>query len=179
MANTAGRATATTLLIPLRRGWSLWCRVLFWAAKRFSWITAPLRTQSFIHMAHWSLVDRLAGQPLGRTALYFESNFDSSMDEYVDVFVEAVPWRMRTVWAGGVGYPGLYPSDEYQEWSKAHAHSVQHYFSGYPEATTAEVAAAVRVDDALRPFVERAHDMDDEQFDEAYRQLLTDVGRWL
>lgn len=179
MANTAGRATATTLLIPLRRGWSLWCRALFAMSRRFEWISAPLRRQSFIHMAHWSLVDELGGQPLGRSAVYFESNFDSSMEEYVDVFVQAVPWHMRVVWAGGVGYPGLYPSDAYQEWSNAHANAVQHYYAGYAEATTSEVAAAVQVDDRLRPFIRRAPDMDDDQFDVEYRRLLTEVGPWL
>ena len=41
MANTAGRATATTLLIPLRRGWAVWCRILFAAARRFAIISDP------------------------------------------------------------------------------------------------------------------------------------------
>jgi hypothetical protein len=179
MANTAGRATATTLLIPLRRGWSLWCSVLFMAARARRFITAPLRRQSFIHLAHWTVVDELCGQPLGRPALYFQSNFDSSMEEYVDVFVEAVPWRMRVVWAGGLGYPGLHPSDRYVQWSNAHAHHVQHYYSSYPEATTTEVANAVAVDDRLAPLIAAAPGMSDDDFAAAYRELLTDVSRWL
>lgn len=179
MANTAGRATATTLLIPLRRGWSLWCRVLFAAARRFAFITAPLRRQSFIHIAHWTLVDELCGDPLGRTCLYFESNFDASMDEYVDVFVQAVPWHMRMVWAGGLGYPGLYPSEEYRHWSDEHANALQHYYAGYPDGTTTAVTAALEVSDRLDAFARLAPDLDDAAFEAAYRDLLTEVGRWL
>jgi hypothetical protein len=179
LANTAGRATATTLLIPLHRGWSVWCRVLFAAARRFAFITAPLRRQSFIHVAHWTMVDELCGRPLGRTCLYFESNFDASMDEYVDVFVQAVPWHMRMVWAGGVGYPGLYPSEDYREWSNVHANAVQHYYCGYPDATTTAVSAALEVSDRLDDFAATAAALDDDAFDAGYRRLLTEVGPWL
>lgn len=179
MANTAGRATATTLLIPLRRGWALWCRLLFAATRRFPVIAAPLRRQSFIHVAHWSIVDQLCGRPLGRTAIYFESNFDSSMDEYVDVFVQAVPWHMRMVWAGGLGYPGLYPSRRYRDWSDDHATHLQHYYSGYPGATTTQVAAALEVDDRLARFLRDAPTLSDDEFAAGYRTLLTQVGPWL
>jgi hypothetical protein len=179
MANTAGESTATTLLIPLRRGWSIWCRVLFAASRRFAFISEPLRTQSFIHMAHWSLVRDLDGERLPRTCIYFESNFDASMEEYVDVFVQAVPWHMRMVWAGGVGYPGLYPSARYRAWSNRHGNEVHHYYAAYPEATTSEVSAALRVDERLGPFLERAGELDDEQFDVEYRRLLAEVGPWL
>jgi len=179
MANTAGRATATTLLIPLRRGWAVWCRVLFAAARRFAFISDPLRRQSFIHIAHWSLVDDLCGEPLGHTCLYFESNFDASMDEYVDVFVQAVPWHMRMVWAGGVAYPGLYPSVDYRDWSDDHANAVQHYFSGYPRATTTEVSAALEVSDRLERFEGTTGSLEDAEFAAGYHALLGEVSRWL
>jgi hypothetical protein len=179
MANTAGRATATTLIIPLRRGWAVWCRLLFAVSKRFPIISEPLRRQSFIHLAHWSLTDELAGQPLGHTCLYFESNFDASMDEYVDVFVQAVPWRMRTVWAGGLDYPGLHPSEAYRDWSDDHANAVQHYYSGYAQATTTGVVAALEVNDRLDRFAAGAGSLDDAAFAAGYRDLLTKVGRWL
>jgi hypothetical protein len=179
MANTAGRSTATTLVIPLRRGWSRWCRVLFAAARAWSFVTAPLRRQAFIHLARWSLVDELAGQPLGHTALYFESNFDGSMHDYIDVFLEAVPWRMRSVWAGGIGYPGLHPSDEYADWSMRHTHHVQHYYCGYEDATTSDVVAAVALDAELEAFLRRAPLLGEREFEQEYRRLLTTVERWL
>ncbi len=179
MANTAGRSTATTLVIPLRRGWSIWCRLLFAVAKRTRFVTAPLERQSFIHVAHWSLVKRLGGSSLGGTALYFESNFDGSMSDYVDVFLEAVPWRMRSVWAGGIGYPGLHPSDRYQEWSLAHANEIEHYYCGYQEATTTDVAAAVEVDDRLGPLIAAAPSMTEDEFASGFRDLLAEVGPWL
>ena len=180
MANTAGKASATTLLIPLHRGWAVWCGVLFAAARRFSFISAPLRKQSFIHIAHWTITDQLARSHLGRKFIYFESNFDASMNEYVDVFVQAVPWHMRMVWAGGLGYPGVYPSDEYLEWSLQHGNHVQHYYAAYPDATTTEVADALEVADRLDRFIHRCDpSMSDEAFDVDYWQLLTEVTPWL
>jgi len=180
MANTAGKATATTLLIPLRRGWAVWCRVLFPIARRLPAMTAPLRRQSFIHVAHWTLTDRLDGHPLGRTCFYFQSNFDGAMNEYVDVFEQAVPGRMRMIWAGGLDYPHLYPSERYRKWSVEHASHVQHYYAAYGHATTTEVAAALEVDERLDRFV-RACDAaeTDDEFDRRYRELLAEVARWL
>jgi hypothetical protein len=167
------------MLIPLKRGWPWWCRVLWSAARRFPSIPAPLRRQSFIHIARWSLVDRLGDVPLGHTCLYFESNFDDSLDAYIDVFLKAVPWRMRMQWAGAVDYPGLYPSSAYRDWSGDHANEVQHYFSRYSNASTSEVAAALAVDDGLDRFERQAASLDDESFLTGYRSLLTEVGRWL
>ena len=156
-----------------------WCRVLFAAARRIPYISDPLRKQSFIHIAHWTLVDNLCGRPLGRTCLYFQSNFDASMDEYVDVFVQAVPWHMRMVWAGGLGYPGLYPSVDYRDWSDDHANAVQHYYSGYPQATTTQVSAALQVTDRLDEFLATADTLDDDAFARGYRSLLSEVSPWL
>ena len=101
------------------------------------------------------------------------------MDEYVDVFVQAVPWHMRMVWAGGLAYPGLYPSAEYRDWSDDHANAVQHYYTGYPNATTTEVSRALEVSDRLDRFVGRAPALDEAAFDAAYRALLTEVSPWL
>ena len=179
MANRDGKVTATTMLMPLKRGWSLWCRVLWWAARRFPSVPAPLRRQSFIHVARWSLVDHLADEPLGHTFLYFESNFDDSLEAYIDVFLKAVPWRMRMQWAGAVDYPGLYPSADYRDWSNGHANSVQHYYSAYSNASTSEVAAALEVTERLARLEARAGSLDDESFRAGYRALLTEVSRWL
>jgi len=179
MANRDGKVTATTMLMPLRRGWPLWCRVLWWAAERFPSVPAPLRRQSFIHIARWSLVDRLGDEPLDHTFLYFESNFDDSLEAYIDVFLKAVPWRMRMQWAGAVDYPGLYPSAEYRDWSDDHANEVQHYYSRYSNASTSEVAAALEVCDRLDRFEAGATTLDDEAFRARYRVLLSEVSRWL
>jgi hypothetical protein len=179
MANTAGKATATTLVIPLHRGWAVWCGLLFAAARRFSFISAPLRRQSFIHIAHWSITDEVWGSR-GRKFVYFESNFDASMSEYVDVFVQAVPWHMRMVWAGGLDYPGLYPSTEYVEWSLQHANHVQHYYAAYSDATTTEVADALEVADRLDRFLGSCDPAtSDEVIDADYQRLLTEVSPWL
>ena len=179
MANQAGKATATTLVIPLRRGWATWCRTLFAAARRWAFISAPLKKQSFIHVARWTIVSDLDGVPLGRSCLYFESNFDASMDEYVDVFVQAMPGHMRLVWAGGLGYPGLHPAVEYHRWSLDHANAIQHYYCGYQTATTTEVTAATAVTDRLDAFTARAAELDDDAFAREYRALLTEVNQWL
>lgn len=180
MANRDGKVTATTMLMPLKPGWPLWCRALWWAARRFPSVPAPLRRQSFIHIARWSLVDRLGGEPLGHTCLYFESNFDDSLEPYIDVFLKAVPWRMRMQWAGAVDYPGLYPSSGYRDWSDDHANEVQHYYARYSNATTSEVAAALEVSERLDRFERRAASFDDdESFRAGYHALLGEVGRWL
>lgn len=179
MANRDRKVTATTMLMPLHRGWPLWCRLLWWLAERVPAVTAPMRRQSFIHVARWSLVDRVGGEPLGRPCIYFESNFDDSLSAYMDVFLKAVPWRMRMQWAGAVDYPGVRPSAAYRDWSDDHANEVQHYYCRYSDASTTEVAAALHVSEVLDRFEQRAEALDDEAFAVEYRHLLGEVSRWL
>jgi hypothetical protein len=51
-----------------------------------------------IHFARWVLVD-------GNRSLFFASNYDGSLESYMDDFINKVAWGLNLVFSNGVGYP--------------------------------------------------------------------------
>jgi hypothetical protein len=181
--DTAGRSTAATIVTPLRRGWATWLRVLFVGARHLDAVTAPMRKLSFIHFIQWTVLDHLPG-PSGRTRLpapvmYFESNFDGDLDQYVDTFAHAVPWRMRMVWSGGLGYPGLFPIEGYKQWSVERVYPTSHYYCAYPDATVTTVVHALAVSRRFDAFLDETRRLDPPAFAVAWRRFLGAVANKL
>jgi hypothetical protein len=177
MTNVAGRATALTLVTPLRRGWGTWERALLWLARHFRFVTAPMRKMSFIHYAQWSLVDQLPGadgpERLPAPTLFFQSNFSVTLDQYIDTFVHASPTRIRAVWLGARGRPWMFPFDRYLAWVSASSMANAHYYCAYPSVTTTEVVAATTVRDAVPALRAAARAGDGKAFEQAWQAFLT------
>ena len=183
MSDTAGRVTAATLFMPIRRGGASWLRLLFWASRRVRFITAPMRRLSSIHFLQWTVLRRVPDgdgtwRRLDRPWLWFESNFDGDLPQYIDTFARALTWRMRAVWAFGEGYPGLFPTGPYQDWTDANHVPGLHSWSAYPEATTSTVGAALRVRERYESFRARVGEVgsgDAQRFATEYGQFLTAI----
>ncbi len=98
MANVEGKATAITVLTPVKP----WARPLlalvFWAGRHLTFTLKKLQQLSFIHFAHWAVIPRFPGsgrRELKYSYLLFESNFNGTWDQYIDAFSEVVPARMK------------------------------------------------------------------------------------
>ena len=98
MANVEGKATAITVLTPVKRWGPLWLWLVFLAGRNVKATLEKLKTLSFIHYARWVVVKRFpdgaGGERLNHTYLLFESNFNGTWDQYIDAFSEIVPGRM-------------------------------------------------------------------------------------
>ena len=51
-----------------------------------------------IHFARWVFLD-------GRRRMFFASNYDGSLESYMDDFIDKVAWGLNLVFSNGVGYP--------------------------------------------------------------------------
>ncbi len=51
-----------------------------------------------IHFARWVFLD-------GKRRMFFASNYDGSMESYMDDFIDKVAWGLNLVFTNGVGYP--------------------------------------------------------------------------
>ena len=51
-----------------------------------------------IHFARWVFLD-------GKRRMFFASNYDGSMESYMDDFIDKVAWGLNLVFSNGVGYP--------------------------------------------------------------------------
>jgi hypothetical protein len=179
VANVEGRATAITVLTPVRRGGRLWLALVFWAGRHLTWTLKKLQQLSFIHYARWAVIPRFPdgaeGERLHHTYLFFESNFNGTWDQYIDAFSEVVPARMRAIWGTSYGFPGPIPVEPFKDYIRRNEYVANHYWSAYPGASATEIIAAGRVAGALETFKQRSARMSPDAFATAYAGLLTDL----
>jgi len=179
VANVEGKATAITVLTPVRRHGPLVLAVVFWAGRHLTATLKKLQQLSFIHYARWAVIERFpndgAGERLQRSYLFFESNFNGTWDQYIDAFSEVVPTRMKAIWGTSYGFPGPIPVGPFKAYIRRNEFVANHYWSAYPGATTTEIIAAERVAAALERFGRRSARLDPQAFKAAYETMLESV----
>jgi hypothetical protein len=170
-----------TVLTPVPRIWSWWLRLTWPFADRSRWLKRPLLALSFIHAAHWGLMDRIpaAGPRRGGCRLpspyvVFQSNFDGPAREYAEAFAIKVAWRINGLWWGAYGFPGPRPQATFVEYVLNHAiDEPYHYYSAYPTGTVRTVRSALELEESFERFRRDAADLDVDDFAEEWREFLT------
>jgi hypothetical protein len=182
MANVEGRATAITVMTPIKPMRTPLNRLVFWIGAHFKPLMKKLQQLSFIHYARWTIVREIPynGPPQERERLnydylFFESNFNGTWDEYIDAFSEVVPARMKAIWGTSFGFPGPTPVGPFKRYIHKNDYPVQHFYSAYPQATTTEVVSALAVRDRFAPLRRDAAGMSPEEFDAAWVDFLTEI----
>jgi hypothetical protein len=177
MASIEGKATAITVITPLKRRGPFVLWLVFWVGRNVTATLRKLQMLSFIHYARWAIVKRFpdggSGERLGHSYLLFESNFNGSWEQYIDAFSEIVPARMKAIWASSYGFPGPLPVEPFKQYIRENEIAANHYFSAYPGASTTEIISAARVQTAVEELSSRCEAMDDEAFAAAHRALIT------
>ena len=51
-----------------------------------------------IHFARWVFLD-------GKRRVFFASNYDGSLESYMDDFIDKIAWGLNIVFSNGFGYP--------------------------------------------------------------------------
>jgi hypothetical protein len=181
VANVDGKATAITVLTPLKPTGRLRLALVFLAGRHITATLRKLQMLSFIHYARWAIVERFpdggGGEKLHHSYLFFESNFNGTWDQYIDAFSEVVPLRMKAIWGTSYGFPGPIPVDPFKAYIRRNEFVSNHYWSAYPEASTTEVISAARVAAALERFRRESASLQGEEFRAAYDRFLTEVQR--
>lgn len=187
MSNQHGKATAITVMSPVRWPWTLWLRAFFWLGQTFRFLTGDLRRLSFIHFARWSIIDKtfpFNGPPqekerLRYRYLFFESNFNGTWDQYIDAFSNVLPRGMRVVWGSSYGMPGPLPVAPFKRYIRQNEYIASHYYSAYPEATTTTILAADELRQGLPELARLAREAGPPEFAAAYREYLTEMQQHL
>lgn len=174
-----GRARAVVVISPTRRWWALWLRLTWPPADRMSLLKRTLVQLSFIHVAHWSLIDRVParGSAAGTRRLphpyiVFQSNFNDDLTAYIDAFALIVPWRMRLMWGGVYGFPGPSVVDRFVAFVLDHATPVQHYYCAYPEGAARTIADALELSGRHERFARDTEGLSDGEFTEAWNRFV-------
>jgi hypothetical protein len=102
---------------------------------------------SSIHFARWVPLD-------GRRRLFFTSNYDGSLESYMDDFIDKAAWGLNAIFSSGDGFPrtcflfcgGITDEKAYKRFLPTRQVQSQVWYSAYPHLTTKNVAnnAAIR-----------------------------------
>ena len=102
-----------------------------------------------IHFARWTyLSDR---------ALFFASNYDGSLESYMDDFIDRLAWGLNAVFSNGINYPptrwllfdGAKHESQFKNFIRVHQLQTQIWYSAYPNLTCEDIAASNEVCEGL------------------------------
>jgi hypothetical protein len=113
-----------------------------------------------IHFARWVFLD-------DRRRMFFASNYDGSLESYMDDFIDKVAWGLNLVFSNGVGYPktrwlvfgGARNELAFKDYLRRHQVPTRVWYSAYGELT----ALNVQQNERIRAGVNRDLSPDDER----------------
>lgn len=93
-----------------------------------------------IHFARWVLID-------GGRRLFFASNYDGSLESYMDDFINKVAWGINLVFGNGIGFPrtawlikgGARFEQKYKRYLRRHQLPTAVWYKAYPDLTVIEL----------------------------------------
>lgn len=165
------RTEALTVLSPIRPPWTWLARLVLDVLPRTPWgAGTELQELRFIQSARWALVTSLPGAP-GQPArrprydyMLFESNFNGTLDSYLEAFADILRTKMRLIWTTSYGFPNLpvdeglpvirrfgrpIPAKAFIDYVRRASLPAQHFWSAYPGASTTEVLAGLAAEAAV------------------------------
>lgn len=114
---------------------------------------------STIHFARWVLLD-------GNRRVFFASNYDGSLESYMDDFINKVAFGLNLVFSNGIAYPptdylvhrGAWREHEFKHFLHRRQVPTDVWYKAYPGLTNADLARNARI----RRGFERTDMSDDE-----------------
>jgi hypothetical protein len=132
----------------------LWTLIfVFWVlnfSTRQIYTRGRLARVGTIHFARWVFMD-------DRRRLLFASNYDGSLDSYMDDFINKVAYGLNLVFSNGIGYPrtnfllGRGAQDEltFKYYLRRHQVPTQVWYKAYPGLTAADLARNTEIREGL------------------------------
>ena len=101
---------------------------------------------STIHFARWVFLD-------GKTRLFFASNYDGSLEAYMDDFINKVGWGLNLVFSNGVGYPrtnwlifqGAKDEQKFKNYIRRHQLPTEVWYNALPGLTAFDLEINSRI----------------------------------
>jgi hypothetical protein len=104
-----------------------------------------------IHFARWVMLDN-------NRRLLFASNYDGSLESYMDDFINKVAWGLNLVFSNGAGYPstrwlvkeGAEQEQKFKYFLKRRALPTQVWYKAYPGLTAFDLARNSRIREGVQ-----------------------------
>lgn len=99
-----------------------------------------------IHFARWVLMDH-------NRRLFFASNYDGSLESYMDDFINKVAWGLNLVFSNGVGYPttrwlikqGAEREQQFKYTLRRHQLPSEVWYKAYPDLSAYDLSRNSRI----------------------------------
>jgi hypothetical protein len=128
-------------------------RFIFWVvanSTRHVYAKGKLARVGTIHFARWVFLD-------DRRRLFFGSNYDGSLDSYMDDFINKVAFGLNLVFSNGIGYPhtdylingGAKDERAFKNYIRRHQLPTDVWYKAYPGLTTFDLARNSRIRDGF------------------------------
>jgi hypothetical protein len=99
-----------------------------------------------IHFARWVFLDN-------KQRLLFASNYDGSLESYMDDFINKVAWGLNLVFSNGVGYPrtnwlilnGAKDEQKFKRFIRRHELATEVWYNGHPGITACDMERNRRI----------------------------------
>jgi hypothetical protein len=110
---------------------------------------SPISVISTIHFARWVIIDN-------DTRLLFTSNFDGTLDSYIDEFIEKASGGLDAIWSNCKGFPAGGSKDvaAFKKYVRDSEIPNTLVYSAYPDNTVKEVKQALRTRKKFEDFLE-------------------------
>ena len=103
-----------------------------------------------IHFAHWTFLD-------GKRRLLFASNYDGSLESYMDDFINKVAWGLNLAFSNGVGYPrtnwlildGAKDEQKFKQFLRRHELPTEVWYKAYPGLSNVDLQRNARIRQGL------------------------------
>ena len=104
-----------------------------------------------IHFARWVFID-------GKRRVFFASNYDGSLESYMDDFIDKVAWGLNLVFSNGVGYPrtswlvfgGARDELAFKDYLRVHQVPTRVWYPAYDRLTALNIQQNERIRAGLR-----------------------------
>lgn len=133
----------------------LWTLLLVFRALELStrliYTRGRLARVGTIHFARWVFLDN-------HRRLLFASNYDGSLDSYMDDFINKVAFGLNLVFSNGIGWPrtrflllgGASLEQEFKNYLRRHQVPTQVWYKAYPGLTAADLATNTQIREGLQ-----------------------------
>ena len=137
------------------RRWTL--TFLLWVINytaRHIYTRGRLARVNTIHFARWVFIDN-------KKRLFFASNYDGSLDSYMDDFINKVAFGLNVVFSNGIGYPttnwlildGAKDEQKFKYYIRRHEAATEVWYTAHPGLTAIDLERNSKIRDGLEQAV--------------------------
>jgi hypothetical protein len=175
--NTSGQAYALTVLTPIEPGHE--SALVRYLGAIESGAGSPLAGVPGTHFARWVVINDVVyeggGQArdhlkLGR--LLFTSNFDGTVEPYLEALRTGLGQAADEIWSHCVGYPGRQDPAAFAAYLREHQIESALFFSAYGERTVPEVVRSLELRHQVIAFALRSQGLAAAELQTAFRKEL-------